>query len=75
MNELIMTCPHCNEPVIIGELNCKIFRHCIYKSNLKQVNPHMSESSLKKLIESDKIYGCGKPFRYSSGELLKCDYI
>ena len=77
--ELILICPHCNEPVIISKLNCKIFRHGVYKTTLKQVNPHMSEDKLNTLINSNKIYGCGKPFKIieenGKYKIFKCEYI
>ena len=27
---LVIECPHCNEPILIEQLNCKIFRHGVF---------------------------------------------
>ena len=45
MNYLIVECPHCKSYIYIlkKEINCKIFRHGVYKSNNKQINPHMKK--------------------------------
>lgn len=55
-------CPHCNEYVIIEEINCAIFRHGILKKNMNQINQHLSKLECDKLKEKDLIYGCGKLF-------------
>jgi hypothetical protein len=34
---LIVKCPHCNESVIIEQINCAIFRHGVYKINNDQI--------------------------------------
>ena len=36
----IFNCPNCDDEIIVqkNELNCKIFRHAIYKHNYEQVN-------------------------------------
>ena len=80
--ELIVKCPHCNEDVIIAEVNCAIFRHAIYKHNLQQIDPHTSKEKCDLLIHNNEIYGCGKPFRIKrinihSNEWVTeiCDYI
>jgi hypothetical protein len=80
--ELIVKCPHCNEDVIIAEVNCAIFRHAIYKHNLQQIDPHTSKEKCDLLIHNNEIYGCGKPFRIKrinihSNEWITeiCDYI
>lgn len=71
----IIECPHCHLLVSIIEINCKIFRHGIYKNNGLQMNPHASKEECDKLISQDLIYGCGKPFYYDGNEVKKCDYI
>jgi len=80
MEEKIITCPNCDDILIISELNCCIFRHGIYKGTNQQIDPHLSEENCKKLIESNQIYGCSKPFQIivqDNGDLIvqKCDYI
>ncbi len=78
--EKIITCPNCNTYLCITELNCGIFRCGIYKKTKEQINPHLSEENCKKLIESNQIYGCSKPFQIiiqDNGDWIvqKCDYI
>ncbi len=78
---LIFTCPHCTYPIQIfkHEMNCKIFRHAVYKNNFRNINPHASKLECDNLITNNLIYGCGKPFRLvqSGKELVAeiCDYI
>ena len=47
-DHIIVNCPHCEEPILImlNELNCKIFRHGIYKHNHKQIDPHLPKVAL-----------------------------
>jgi len=63
-NSFIIICPHCNDNILIyeKEINCKIFRHGVYKHNNKQINPHASKVLCDELIKYNLIYGCGKPF-------------
>jgi hypothetical protein len=76
----IIECPHCHQYVIILELNCKIFRHGTYKSTGEQIPPHSPKDICDSLVETDQIYGCGKPFLINvleNGEWCVeiCDYI
>jgi hypothetical protein len=77
--EKMIECPHCKEYIIIEQINCGIFRHGILKSNLKQINPHSSEELCKFYIDTNKIYGCGKPFQIveinNQYEITICGYI
>lgn len=74
--ELIVECPHCGASVIIEALNCRIFRHAIFKSTGMQINPHASKAECTKTISEDLIYGCGKPFQVNSDNVaVECDYI
>jgi hypothetical protein len=72
-------CPHCDDYIIIEQINCAIFRHGVLKSNLTQINPHLAKSECDRLKESDLIYGCGKPFKviFSNNEWcgIICEYI
>ena len=78
-NDLIVICPHCNDFVVIKELNCCIFRHGIYKNSCEQINPHANKIECDYLKKNDFIYGCGKPFKIiiSNENIIveKCDYI
>ncbi len=77
--EIIITCPHCNEPVIIEQLNCGIFRHGQYKNSNRQVSPHMSKDKCLKLLDEKKVVGCMGPFRVvndnNEWKAIVCDYI
>ena len=83
MNEdfYIFVCPHCNQEVIVNkrELNCKIFRHGVYKNNYNPINPHSTYEECKRLIDNDLILGCGRPFQvvFINNKYVAqiCDYI
>jgi len=74
-----ISCPHCNEQILIEQLNCRIFRHGVLKSNNQQMNAHSSKQECDNLISQNAIYGCGKPFRIitenDEHRAEKCDYI
>lgn len=78
-NHKIIQCPHCQEYIQIIKLNCGIFRHGVYKHNFKQLSPHSPKEHCDKMINENKIYGCGKPFRIIVHEneytAEICDYI
>ena len=79
-NERVIECPHCQEFVIIQELNCKIFRHGTFIHNGEQIPPHSPKEICDSLVETKQIYGCGKPFIIivlESGEwkVEICEYI
>jgi hypothetical protein len=76
----IIICPHCNMLIHIQQLNCKIFRHGVYKHNNEQINPHASKIECDSLVVNNQIYGCGKPFLVEldqNGKMYSiiCDYI
>lgn len=76
----IFNCPHCGELIIVhkNHLNCCIFRHGVYKENMKQINPHAPKELCDSLAKNNKIYGCGKPFKFIKGDVPSvemCDYI
>lgn len=77
---MIIKCPHCDDFIEIIELNCKIFRHAVYKNNMIQINPHASKDECDNLRSKDLIYGCARPFKIddTNKENIKaiiCDYI
>lgn len=80
-NTLIFECPHCSEPVIVylPELNCKIFRHGMFKHNLKQIDPHLPKFACDDIVARNLIYGCASPFIIieENGRYFvdKCGYI
>lgn len=76
----IIICPNCYELIMIYELNCHIFRHGIFIETGEQIDPHSSKETCEELVNSSKIYGCGKPFKIvvledGTWEIQKCDYI
>ena len=78
--EIVVVCPHCDKPVIIEQLNCRIFRHAILISNNTQINPHASKEECEYFIKNNLIVGCGKPFKVienSDGDYraIDCEYI
>jgi hypothetical protein len=80
---LIFQCPHCRDFVEISrnEINCRIFRHGVFKNTFEQINPHSSKYDCDKYSSNDMIFGCGKPFmlvELNAGNnytVVKCDYI
>lgn len=79
-DDIVIDCPHCNAPVLIEKLNCRIFRHGTLKTNNQQINPHTSKDECDNLIINNMIYGCGRPFQIvvnSKQEFtaIVCEYI
>ena len=76
-NELVdpIICPHCLSPVLIEKLNCRIFRHGVFKDSLKQMDPHLPRDQCQQLLDAGLIYGCGKPFEVKGDVAVVCDYI
>jgi hypothetical protein len=76
---IIIICPHCEDPIIIEELNCCIFRHGILIESGKQIDPHSSFELCKYYVEQKKIYGCGMPFQIVKDndefKVIICGYI
>jgi hypothetical protein len=79
VKDLVVTCPHCNEPILIEKLNCRIFRHGVFKADGKQIDPHLNKALCDFYKDHNLIFGCGKPFQIiKSGDQFKteiCDYI
>ncbi len=82
---IIVECPHCFMKIMVykKDFNSKIFRHGIYKNTGKQIDSHMKKEMCDKLVNENKIYGCGKPYKLNviksdNSELYFteiCDYI
>ena len=76
---LIIKCPHCEDFIEIEVLNCKIFRHGVFKNNGQNIPPHSSKANCDSYITNNLIYGCGKPFKIIvDGDkyiVEICDYI
>ena len=75
----IIICPHCSIPIIIEELNCRIFRHGVFIKTNEQIPPHASKLECDYYINNNLIFGCGKPFKIINlnNKLIPeiCDYI
>ena len=77
---ILLTCPNCNDFVLIEKLNCRIFRHGVFKMSGKQVYQHSTKEQCEIYITKNLIYGCGKPFNVIkdvSGNFTTeiCDYL
>lgn len=79
---LLFECPHCDEIVMVNEseLNCRIFRHGVFKSNFQQIPPHEAKIFCDKYVIEGLVYGCAKPFRIITNQnneyqIEICDYI
>ena len=70
-------CPHCKRTIEVDRksINCKIFRHGVYKSTLIPIDPHTSKETCDLLLRANKIYGCSKPFYFDGTKVSICDYI
>jgi hypothetical protein len=80
--DIYVECPHCNHIVTINikEINCGIFRHAVFKKDMKPINPHETEANCYILIRDDLVFGCTKPFKViklSDDKYIteSCDYI
>jgi hypothetical protein len=80
----LLSCPYCNITIEVAEINCAIFRCGIYKNIIdanygKQIDPHLSKNDCDALKKEDKIWGCGRPFKFINvnglSQLIQCDYI
>jgi hypothetical protein len=78
----IFECPHCEGIIMVAvnEVNCTIFRHCVSKINLQQVNPHASREQCEELFSKKLVYGCCMPFKLNilpdgSAQAEKCGWI
>jgi hypothetical protein len=78
---IIVECPTCGGTILIykNELNCRIFRHAVYKNNLQNINPHASKVECDKLVQENRIHGCARPFQVTISNniftAVLCDYI
>lgn len=77
----VFECPHCSHLVQVSkaDLNCRVFRHAVYKKNGRPINPHASEQQCKELVSSGKVHGCAGPFRIVDREArlfaVACEYV
>ena len=78
MDYIVVDCPHCKDSIIIykNEINCRIFRHAVYKNSGQPVPPHLSKEECDRLFSTNEIYGCCKPFKLNENDVPEiCGYI
>jgi hypothetical protein len=70
-------CPHCNLlcQVLERDVKCRIFRHAVYKTDMRFVHPHSPKDVCDSLINDGLVWGCGKPFQMEGDKIVKCGYI
>lgn len=70
-------CPVCKVSIFVlpNELNCKIFRCGVFKSNGLPINPHLPKVQCLELVKRELIYGCGAAFTFDGTTAKLCDYI
>ena len=71
-----VVCPWCDCQIWIEEVNCRIFRHAVYKVSGEPINPHATEEECNRLLKEEIVFGCAKPFRLNEqNETERCEYI
>ena len=66
IDEIIITpCPHCFEEVLVylNNVNCGMFRHAVFISSGELIPSNFTKEVCERLIEEEKVYGCGKLFQ------------
>jgi hypothetical protein len=43
--------------------------------NNQTINPHAPKEFCEKMVAENKIWGCGKPFKYDGKNAVICDYL
>lgn len=71
----LFPCPHCGGSVQVAksQINCKIFRHAVFKTNLKYIPPHSTKEVCDDLFTSGAVYGCAKPFLFDGERVIGTD--
>lgn len=70
MTSNFVNCPYCDGKVEILELNCRIFRHGIFKETGRQIGQHLKEDFVNKLLNENKIWGCGLQFKIQRDDAI-----
>lgn len=77
----IFACPHCDNMIQVQtkDINCRIFRHGVFKQSQQALPPHASKEMCDKAVASLCLLGCGKPFEMvQTGEtswvVNQCEY-
>jgi hypothetical protein len=84
-NFYFFSCPHCLGGVQVqtDQVACRIFRHGAYKlPDNPPIGPHTSKEECERLVETNSITGCAKPFLFvfdptggTKHYVEKCGYI
>lgn len=79
--DIYVECPHCTGIFIVSQsdINCRIFRHFVFKDTLQQLNPHAPKAECDRVVEESLGYGCARPIELiSNGHggwiAKKCEY-
>jgi len=64
-NDIFLICPHCQGPIIVApkDINCRIFRHGIFRSTGQPIPPHSTKEECEEWSRTNQLWGCGKPFQ------------
>lgn len=70
-------CPHCATlfEVTPADMNCRIFRHAVFRHSGHFVPPHASRAQCRAWVKHHQVWGCGGPLRYTGSAFEACDYL
>jgi hypothetical protein len=72
-------CPHEDCKMMIqvprNEIRCTIFRHAVFKNEMKFVPPHASKEECERWLRENLVFGCAKPFKFDGNKVEICGYI
>ena len=73
----VFSCPHCRGTIMVSpaEVACKIFRHAVMKETGAPINPHTTQEECERLVATDAVRGCAKPFRFDGETVDVCGYV
>jgi hypothetical protein len=82
--EYFFECPHCGGGILVREadIKCTIFRHAAFRGAVKLdnvgvdstgISPHAPKSDCDQMVQENKIWGCGLPFRFTGNFVQKLD--
>jgi hypothetical protein len=73
-------CPWCECYFEVVAMNCRVFRHAMYRlprhrTNTQLVEPHMREDRMRCLLRYGVVIGCGNPLRIQpDGSVVKATW-
>ncbi len=79
--DLYITCPHCDGIFIVksSDVNCRIFRHFVFKNTFQQLDPHAPKAECDRVVQEELGWGCAKPIELQPDGVggwipTKCSY-